>query len=150
VAQLPGSAAPVVAALAPAATPSSAETAREERRARRREERERQRALQAASPQPGVMVVQTRTVGHASAEWHKVMDAALRAQLGGDLDAAAHLYQRATLIEPAQAAGFRGLGLVAARAQRTVQARAALARYLVLAPDARDAGEIARRIAALR
>ncbi|MFL5263449.1 MAG: M48 family metallopeptidase, partial [Anaeromyxobacteraceae bacterium] len=63
-----------------------------------------------------------------------------RREATADADAEAlAAFRRAIALDPTMAAAWRGAGLVAARRGPLAEARAALARYLELAPDAGDA-----------
>jgi regulator of sirC expression with transglutaminase-like and TPR domain len=75
--------------------------------------------------------------------------AALAAMVRGRLDAAKAGYAMAVKLAPGEPAGYRGLGLVAARLGANQEARAALNTYLVLAPRAPDAAALRKRLAAL-
>jgi serine/threonine-protein kinase len=77
------------------------------------------------------------------------LQAALAALVRGRLDAAHVEYARAVKLAPGEPAGYRGLGLVAARLGENREARAALGKYLVLAPRAPDAAAIRKRLVAL-
>ncbi|MDB4974523.1 MAG: Serine/threonine protein kinase PrkC, regulation of stationary phase [Myxococcaceae bacterium] len=83
------------------------------------------------------------------AKWEQTMQEALSATVRGRLKAAKAAYSEATRLAPREAAGFRGLGLVAARLGESRDARSAWNRYLTLSPHASDAAAIAARIAAL-
>jgi eukaryotic-like serine/threonine-protein kinase len=69
--------------------------------------------------------------------------------LHAELDAAYAVYRKASLLAPAEAAAFRGLGLSASRLGRGYEARRAFTRYLELAPSAPDAALIRARLAEL-
>jgi eukaryotic-like serine/threonine-protein kinase len=79
----------------------------------------------------------------------RTMQSALAALVRGRLDQAKQHYAEAARKAPHQPGAFRGLGLVAARLGKDQEARAALRRYLSLAPAAPDAATIRARIAAL-
>lgn len=64
----------------------------------------------------------------------------------GDLATAAGLYRDATLAAPSYAPAWRGLGLANERMGRTSTAVRAYKRYLKLAPKAKDASLIRRRL----
>jgi len=83
------------------------------------------------------------------AAWEQAMESALAALVRGRLEAAKGHYQEAVRLDPREPSGFRGLSLVAARLGQAREAREALARYVSLAPQAKDAPVIAARIAAL-
>ena len=83
------------------------------------------------------------------AAWDQTMQQALAALVRGQLAAAKSSYARAVRIAPREPAGFRGLGLVAARLGDSREARGSLKRYLALAPRAADGSLVAARIAAL-
>ncbi|MDB4990961.1 MAG: Serine/threonine protein kinase PrkC, regulation of stationary phase [Myxococcaceae bacterium] len=87
--------------------------------------------------------------GAQRAAWQQTMQAALSAMVRGRLVAAQDAYREAVRLAPREASGFRGLGLVSARLGDSQAARAALKRYLVLAPKADDAAAIASRLSAL-
>ena len=74
---------------------------------------------------------------------------ARQAYTRGRLSRARSLYLRATHVDASAAGAWRGYGLVAAQMGRDAEARRALTRYLQLAPRARDASAIRRRLASL-
>ncbi len=81
--------------------------------------------------------------------WEGAMREGLAALVRGQLGAARERYLEAVRIDAREPAGFRGLGLVAARLGDRQQANTALVRYLALAPHASDAAAIRERIAGL-
>ena len=84
------------------------------------------------------------------ASWEQAMQLALASLVRGQLAGAKRGYESAIRIAPREPAGFRGLGLVAARLGESREARTALRRYLSLAPKAPDGALIAARIASLK
>jgi regulator of sirC expression with transglutaminase-like and TPR domain len=80
------------------------------------------------------------------ARWERAMDAALASMIRGELTSAKSHYEAATHLASNEAAGFRGLALVCARLSQGNEARAALHRYLALAPDALDAASLRARV----
>nr|WP_277924058.1 M48 family metallopeptidase [Sphingomonas hankookensis] len=60
-----------------------------------------------------------------------------------DLVIAAEFYTNATTADPELADAYRGLGLSLLKTRRPSEGRVALRRYLILKPDAKDAGMIA-------
>ncbi len=68
------------------------------------------------------------------------------AMLHGQIADARELYEEATQAAPRTAAAWRGLGLASERLGLAPEARRAYARYLELAPDARDAATVRERL----
>lgn len=68
------------------------------------------------------------------------------AMLHGEIPHARELYREATLSAPRNTAAWRGLGLSSERLGLVPEARRAYARYLELAPDARDATTVRERL----
>jgi Flp pilus assembly protein TadD len=77
------------------------------------------------------------------------MRSGLSALVSGNAGSARAFYREAVRLAPAQATGYRGLALAAARLGDRDDAQRALNRYLELAPGAADGPSIAARIAAL-
>ena len=71
---------------------------------------------------------------------------ALDAYLHGDQERALRLYARALDADPTYASAWRGIGVVQAARGNAGDARAALERYLELAPRGADAGSIRARV----
>jgi hypothetical protein len=82
--------------------------------------------------------------------WERAMQTALAELVRGRLPAAQLRYREAVRLQPREATGFRGLGLVSARLGDVRTAREALTRYLELMPRASDAAAIQARLATLR
>jgi serine/threonine protein kinase len=95
-----------------------------------------------AVPQPAVDPAQR-------GRWERAMDAALASMVRGQLADARSHYESATKLDRAEPDAFRGLALVHARLGDGEQARAALRRYLTLAPDAPDAANLRARVGAV-
>ena len=70
----------------------------------------------------------------------------LQAWVHGDSKGALAQYRRALQANPKYAAAWRGVGLVYERLGDKNAARIAYQRYLQLAPDASDAGEVRARL----
>jgi regulator of sirC expression with transglutaminase-like and TPR domain len=104
-----------------------------------------QRGLATPDPRPALTALDPAQRRRLDA----TLQAALAAMVRGNLDAARAEYATAVKLAPGEPAGYRGLGLVAARVGATQEARAALHKYLVLAPRAPDAAAIRKRLAAL-
>jgi serine/threonine-protein kinase len=90
----------------------------------------------------------TATPAASDGDWQSKMREAFAALAAGNAESARALYREAVKLAPAQAAGYRGLALAAARAGDRHEAERALARYLELAPGAKDGPTIAARVAA--
>lgn len=82
--------------------------------------------------------------------WLRAMQAAEDEVAQGRLVPAQQRYLEAVRVDPREAAGFRGLGVVSADLGDVLEARKALTRYLELAPHASDAEAMRARLAALQ
>ncbi|MET0284131.1 MAG: protein kinase [Polyangiales bacterium] len=142
----------------PASQPSAAVPASEpETRAARRVKKAREEAevvapapVAVASAEPAAQpVAEVAPDPERHSRWERAMDAALASMVRGQLaDARAH-YEAASKLDRDEADAFRGLALVCARLGQGEPARAALRRYLTLAPGAPDAATLRARVDAV-
>jgi Flp pilus assembly protein TadD len=111
-------------------------------------ESERSRASRRAQP-AAVDGADTATRTEPRRAADELVDQALAAHALGDYAAAEASYRQVLAAYPRELRALRGLGLVAARRGKHDEARAALERYLELAPDGAEAAAVRERIAAM-
>ncbi|MFO0684483.1 MAG: protein kinase [Sandaracinus sp.] len=103
----------------------------------------------AAPPSSTTAAEATSTTGSGPSSTDRSADLVRQAQtamLHGQIADARALYDEATRAAPRMAAAWRGLGLASERLGLSPEARRAYARYLELAPDARDAPTVRERL----